>query len=133
MIRTQNPRSVPRIPTQRLKLLGQIICDALGCKNYELSIVITDDSEIHALNRTWRKKDKPTDVLSFPQAESSDKIALSHSRRLLLGDVVISRDTAARQAESFGHAYEHELQRLLIHGVLHLLGYEHAHGGRQAA
>jgi len=75
------------------------------------------DPEIHALNRHYRAKDKPTDVLSFPLA---DELQPS-----LLGDVVISVETAARQARRRGHALREELQTLLIHGVLHLLGYDH--------
>jgi rRNA maturation RNase YbeY len=75
------------------------------------------DLEIHALNRQYRGKDKPTDVLSFPLAD-----ALQPS---LLGDVVISIETAARQAQRRRHSLGEELQTLLIHGVLHLLGYDH--------
>lgn len=72
---------------------------------------------IHALNRQYRGKDKPTDVLSFPLA---DEIQPS-----VLGDVVISVETAARQAQRRRHSLREELQILLIHGILHLLGYDH--------
>jgi len=75
------------------------------------------DPEIHDLNRRYRGKDRPTDVLSFPLAD-----ALQPS---LLGEVVISVETAARQAQRRGHSLPEELQTLLIHGVLHLLGYDH--------
>ena len=75
------------------------------------------DSEIQELNRQYRKKDKPTDVLSFPLA---DELQPS-----LLGDVVISIETAARQAQRRHHSLREELQILLIHGILHLLGYDH--------
>ena len=75
------------------------------------------DPEIHVLNRQYRKKDKPTDVLSFPLA---DKV-----QPFLLGDVVISIETAARQAQRRHHSLREELQILLIHGILHLLGYDH--------
>jgi probable rRNA maturation factor len=75
------------------------------------------DPEIHTLNRQYRGKDKPTDVLSFPLADELQP--------LLLGDVVISVETAARQAQQRGHALRGELQTLLIHGILHLLGYDH--------
>jgi rRNA maturation RNase YbeY len=75
------------------------------------------DPAIHSLNRQYRGKDKPTDVLSFPLAD-----ALQPS---LLGDVVISVETAARQAQRRGHSLREELQTLLIHGILHLLGYDH--------
>ncbi len=75
------------------------------------------DPEIHDLNRRYRGKDRPTDVLSFPLAD-----ALQSS---LLGEVVISVETAARQAQRRGHSLREELQTLLIHGVLHLVGYDH--------
>jgi len=75
------------------------------------------DREIHALNRQYRHKDKPTDVLSFPLA---DEVQPS-----LLGDVVISLETAARQARRRRHSLREEIQILLIHGILHLLGYDH--------
>jgi probable rRNA maturation factor len=83
----------------------------------ELSLALVTDPEIHVLNRQYREKDKPTDVLSFPLA---DKLQPS-----LLGDVVISVETAARQAQRRGHSLREELQILLIHGVLHLLSYDH--------
>ena len=75
------------------------------------------DPTIHTLNRRYRGKDRPTDVLSFPLA---DEIQPS-----LLGDVVISVETAACQAQRRGHSFREELQVLLIHGILHLLGYDH--------
>ena len=83
------------------------------------------DPEIHDLNRQYRKKDKPTDVLSFPLA---DKLYPT-----LLGDVVISLDTATRQAQRRGHSLREELQTLLIHGILHLLGYDHEVSRSEAA
>lgn len=88
-----------------------------------------DDPGIHELNLTWRAKDKPTDVLSFPQAEGKVKTG---DFVPCLGDIVISGDTAARQAISIGHCLEDEYRRLLVHGFLHLLGHDHVHGGHQA-
>ena len=88
-----------------------------------------DDPGIHELNLTWRSKDKPTDVLSFPQAEGKVKPG---DFVPCLGDVVISADTAARQAKTIGHSLEDEYRRLLVHGVLHLLGHDHVHGGHPA-
>jgi probable rRNA maturation factor len=90
----------------------------LGYKNTELSVLITDDSTIRELNRKFRDKDKPTDVLSFPMG---DEVA----GRYLLGDIVISYETASRQATLMGHTVEEEIRRLLIHGFVHLLGYDH--------
>lgn len=85
----------------------------MGCTK-ELSVLLTDDKEIHRLNRDFRGKDKPTDVLSFPMPDPD-----------LLGDVVISLPTAKRQAKKFGVSFEEEFYRLLVHGTLHLLGFEH--------
>lgn len=100
-----------------------------------LSLLITDDKQIAELNAIYRHKSKPTDVLSFPAANlpfcsgqnliwqrlSEDQ----HSETRPLGDIVISVETAANQARSFGVTFEDEIARLLVHGILHLLGYEH--------
>jgi probable rRNA maturation factor len=80
----------------------------------ELSILVVGDRRIRALNREWRQKDAPTDVLSFPQDASGP-----------LGDVVISLDTARRQAREGGWSLAAELRRLLAHGLLHCLGHDH--------
>ena len=88
-----------------------------------------DDAGIQELNNTWRAKDKPTDVLSFPQADGK---VTAGDFVPCLGDVVISADTAANQAIRIGHSLEDEYRRLLVHGVLHLLGHDHVHGGHQA-
>jgi probable rRNA maturation factor len=97
----------------------------------EISVVLADDDYIHQLNRQYRGKDRPTDVLSFAMndhcagehepeiAEAPDDI------EILLGDIVISLETTARQAEEFGHSLERELAYLTVHGMLHLLGYDH--------
>ncbi|MDQ7082921.1 MAG: rRNA maturation RNase YbeY [Aquificota bacterium] len=75
------------------------------------------------LNREYRGKDRPTDVLSFPDGTSI-------AGKVLLGDVVISVDTAKRQAQNLGHSLG-EVERLLVHGVIHLLGYDHEPGGEE--
>lgn len=85
----------------------------------DVSIIFTDDSEIHELNRDYRGKDKPTDVLSFSMREGG------HPSETMLGDLVISVDTAKVQAKKYGVSFRDEIRRLLIHGTLHLLGYDH--------
>lgn len=102
-----------------------------GAAGAEVSVLLTDDDAIHALNRDYRGYDKPTDVLSFAQRDQrSDAPAAppTHHHAAgegeLLGDVVISVETAARQAEQHGVALEQELALLTVHGVLHLLGYD---------
>ena len=87
----------------------------------EVSVLFTDDPSIHTLNLSYRGKDKPTDVLSFPQEEEWTDGLHSPS----LGDLVISTQTARRQAKQFGVSYRKEVLRLLIHGLLHLAGYDH--------
>lgn len=109
--------------------MAEAILEAVGEERAELSVLLTDDARIRELNREHRGKDEATDVLSFPQVE--DEFLLSGAPRIL-GDVVISMETAARQAESIGHSLAAEVRRLLIHGVLHLLGHDHVHGGHQA-
>jgi probable rRNA maturation factor len=85
-----------------------------------LCLTLTGDREIHAMNLQYRGKDKPTDVLSFPQlGEDVDPVVQS------LGDIVISLDTTRRQAPKYGNTFSEELLRLLIHGILHLLGHDH--------
>jgi probable rRNA maturation factor len=91
-------------------------------ENCEVSILLTDDSEIRELNLLYRQVDAPTDVLAFAMREGEDGDANSD----ILGDVVISIPTADRQAKEYSHSLEAELSLLVAHGVLHLLGYDHA-------
>jgi rRNA maturation RNase YbeY len=95
----------------------------------ELSLLLVSDRRMRALNRRYRKKDRPTDVLAFPLREGR----FSHFRGSLLGDVVISLPTAKRQAAALGQSLRAEITRLLVHGVLHLLGYDHERGARDAS
>lgn len=113
-----------RVSVRDLSRKAKQVLAGIGFADAELSIVLTDDPTIHALNKEWRHKDKPTDVLSFPQAD--------FERTRVLGDVIISVETAARQAPRFGNDLPAELDRLLVHGILHLIGHDHVHGGPQA-
>jgi rRNA maturation RNase YbeY len=105
---------------QALEILDETDC--------ELSLLLTDDAEIQELNKTYRDLDKATDVLSFPQ----DEDAVNESGDTLLGDVVISVGTAARQAEEHHLSFNEELILLAIHGILHLLGYDHERSPQDA-
>lgn len=91
----------------------------------EVSVVLADDEYIHQLNRQYRGKDCPTDVLSFALNEGEEPEILDGPEEILLGDIIISLETAARQAEEYGHSLERELAYLTVHGILHLLGYDH--------
>ncbi len=87
----------------------------------ELSIILTDDARLHELNLNYRGVDAPTDVLSFPASETDPETGARY-----LGDILISVPRAQAQAEAAGHPLEAELQLLVVHGVLHLLGHDHA-------
>ncbi len=104
-----------------LRTLAAAFLRASGRPGVELSIVVTTNRRIRALNRRWREKDTPTDVLSFPAAPGP----VSPGRDRPLGDVVISLDTARRRAREDGRALRAELARYLAHGLLHLLGHDH--------
>jgi probable rRNA maturation factor len=91
---------------------------------YELSLRLTDDGEVQTLNRDFREKDQPTDVLSFAALEV-DCPQLPDEEPLYLGDIIISVETAARQAVVQGHSLTVELVWLASHGLLHLLGWDH--------
>nr|WP_287127001.1 rRNA maturation RNase YbeY [Desulfobacter sp.] len=102
--------------------------NALGCDDHELSIVITDDAQVRELNRTYRGKDEPTNVLSFPMQEGE----FSDITPGLLGDVVISLDTAEAEAIAAGISTDERMSQLLVHGILHLFGFDHELGENQA-
>ena len=104
-----------------IEALAECALDILGKADHELSIVLTDDEHIQSLNRDFRQKDTPTDVLSFGQMEGEFFI----SPIPMLGDLVISLETAARQAEERGHPLAAEVRVLLVHGLMHLLGHDH--------
>ncbi|MFN7065239.1 MAG: rRNA maturation RNase YbeY [Aquificaceae bacterium] len=104
-----------------LKGILEKLLSIQGLEGVELSVYLTSDQVIKDLNKNYRGKDKPTDVLSF---ELSEPIG----QYLLLGEIVLSVDTARRQARELGHSLEEEIKRLLVHGFVHLLGYDHELG-----
>lgn len=99
-------------------------CGGAGC---ELSLRLTDDEEVRSLNASYRQKDQPTDVLAFAALEQDFPMPdeLSETQPTYLGDIVISVDTATRQAQERGHSLKLELAWLATHGLLHLLGWDH--------
>ena len=114
--------------------LEQLLSDGLNAvaklhglgEKEEVDITIVTDDEIHALNRDYRNVDRATDVLSFALDEDGGEPELVGGPEVhLLGDIIISAETAARQAEEFGHGLEREIVYLAVHGLLHLLGYDH--------
>ena len=96
-----------------------------GALDAEVSVTLTNDAHIHALNRDYRGVDRPTDVLSFALTESEEPEIFDAPGGVVLGDLVISLERAAAQAETYGHSFLRELSFLSVHGMLHLLGYDH--------
>jgi probable rRNA maturation factor len=113
------------LTTHKLKKLTHevvsVVLDVTGHRNVEVSVVYVDDEEMQELNERHRKKKASTDVLSFPMHDNE----FARIRPELLGDVVISVPRAQQQAKVYGHSVQHEITKLLIHGVLHLVGYTH--------
>lgn len=106
---------------KKIKALAKTLLSVSECESSELSLLLTDDLEIAELNEHYRGKVGPTDVLSFAMQEGE---GAEHAVGVL-GDVVISVETALRQSQEQGVSFEDEFLRLLIHGFLHLLGYDH--------
>jgi len=109
------------VPTTALHKKTELILNALGCNLHELSIVIMNDAQIQALNQTYRGISRPTNVLAFPMQEGE----FSGITPDLLGDVVISAQTARKEADAAGITLDERISQLLVHGILHLLGYDH--------
>jgi probable rRNA maturation factor len=96
------------------------------------SLLLADDSTLHDLNRDYRDVDRPTDVLSFAQLEGPGADFAARGGTLQLGDIAISVERARQQAETYGHSFDRELAYLFVHGLLHLLGYDHEVDAEQA-
>ncbi|HKW86639.1 MAG TPA: rRNA maturation RNase YbeY [Nitrospiraceae bacterium] len=124
LVRSRLRRKLIFLP--RIQTLAQKILAAAGVPEAELSLDLVGDRRIRRLNQQYRGRDYPTDVLAFPMRE------VVGPSRSLLGDVVISLHAAARQAEARGHSLDLEVGMLLIHGTLHLCGYDHELGAREA-
>ncbi|MGF9759940.1 rRNA maturation RNase YbeY [Microvirga sp. 0TCS3.31] len=91
-----------------------------AAQEFEASVMLTDDAQIRELNRTWRDKDKPTNVLSFPAPEQPGLDGPRH-----LGDIALAYETLVRESEEESKELAHHFAHLIVHGVLHLLGYDH--------
>ncbi|MBO5321303.1 MAG: rRNA maturation RNase YbeY [Clostridia bacterium] len=120
------------------KLLIRKACNATlkleGFENSaEVDVTIVDDDEIWEINREQRNIDRATDVLSFPLGENGEYDQNPSTGALMLGDIVISAETAVRQADLYGHSIEREFAFLTVHSMLHLLGYDHVDGGLEQA
>ncbi len=118
------PDFARRVQADWLTGIARITLEHEDVGNCQLSVAVTTDADIHALNRRYAAEDKPTDVLAFSQEEGEAFISAPDELRHL-GDVVISLETAERQAAEVGHDLDAEMAHLMTHGVLHLLGYDH--------
>lgn len=131
----ENKQKAVKIPTG-LRMLVRRCCNAvLRMENFEgsaeISVTFVDNEQIHALNKQYRDKDMPTDVLSFPMGENGVYDIDHTTGAKILGDIVISMEKATEQAERYGHSLEREVGYLTAHSMLHLLGYDHEDGGIQ--
>ena len=131
-----NTQKAVTIPTG-VRMLVRRCCHAvLVQENFEgsaeISVTFVDDEQIKELNKKHRDIDKSTDVLSFPLGENGKYDVNPETGAKILGDIVISMETAVRQAEEYGHPLQREIAFLTVHSMLHLLGYDHVNGGLEA-
>jgi probable rRNA maturation factor len=124
----QNQQRIQRIDLREIRRRAQTILKILGITEKELSILLADDPTIAELNHRYLQRAKPTNVIAFPMQEGPCSKINPH----ILGDVVISVETAKRQARQAGLPTFAVLERLLVHGVLHLVGYDHEATTREA-
>jgi probable rRNA maturation factor len=123
------------------RLIEQAIMAALAAEGVagviEVSVLVTDDATLHQLNRDYRNVDAPTDVLSFADDDESDSAPTAFVRPpdapRYLGDLAISYERVVAQATEYGHSRARELAFLTVHGMLHLLGYDHERGAAEQA
>ncbi|MGO4347163.1 rRNA maturation RNase YbeY [Paenibacillus sp. FSL A5-0031] len=131
----QEKLEIPEDWITKIEQLLQLAGEAEGISDGEVSLTFTNDEEIHQLNREYRGIDRPTDVLSFAMQEDGvDELDIifevdSEDEKDpisgMLGDIIISVDTALAQSEEYGHSLEREIGFLFVHGFLHLIGYDH--------
>lgn len=112
--------------TERAAAALAQVAPELANPRLSVSILFADDGEVHELNREWRGKDKPTNVLSFPMLERDDLLALSPAGPPeMLGDIALALETCTREAGEKGLCLEHHAAHLIVHGLLHLAGHDH--------
>lgn len=111
---------------ERAAAAASEVAPELANPRLSASLLFTSDGEIHDLNREWRQRDKPTNVLSFPMLEREALLALPPGGPPeLLGDIALAHETCAREAQEKGIPLEHHATHLIVHGLLHLAGYDH--------
>lgn len=128
----KNQQRLIKVNRRRTTNILRKTCRHLGLHKAELSILLVNDRRMRVLNRTFRGMDRTTDVLSFPQTDAGHQPSAPGSQHFILGDIVINLHKTIRQAQEYGHPFYDELERLLIHGLLHLIGYDHEKTGNDA-
>lgn len=121
------PEEIGENVRKALEKMGELY----GLEREEVSVTLTDNAYIHSLNREYRGVDRPTDVLSFALNESREPEISGGARINVLGDLVISVERAEEQAVEYGHSLRREVAFLTVHGMLHLLGYDHLEDGER--
>ena len=117
--------AVPDEVETNIRAAAEKVGELYGVENGEVSITLTNNEYIHELNREYRHIDRPTDVLSFALNESEEPAIEDGPDINVLGDLVISVERAEEQAADYGHSVRREIAFLTVHGMLHLLGYDH--------
>ena len=128
-IQIENRQSLYKIDKRKIRETVSGIFKILDCTDKEISIVLTDDENIKALNHQYLRRDKSTNVISFAMQEGE----YGNINPQIMGDVIISLETAQRDAEKGNLTFQQEIDFLLIHGILHLLGYNHENTSREKA
>ena len=125
-IRTE-PEELPASEEERAAVRRAIetVGRLYGAEGAEVSVTLTDDAHIHVINREYRNVDRPTDVISFALMESEEPEIIGGGEHEVLGDLIISLERMRAQAAEYGHTELRELSFLTVHGMLHLLGYDH--------
>ncbi len=129
----ENKQKNVKIPTGMRMLVRRACTATLREEKFpysaEISVTFVNDEQIHKLNKQYRDKDMPTDVLSFPMGENGVYDENHDTGAKILGDIVISMETAIEEAQRSNRTFEHEICHLTVHSMLHLLGYDHENGG----
>ncbi len=137
IIEIENVQSNVEVTNKTIDLIKDALKAVAKLENVEIdaevSVSIVNDNEIHDLNKRYRGVDRPTDVLSFALNESEyDEPFIEEFDVKLLGDIIISAETALRQGEEYGHGVDREMAYLGVHGLLHVLGYDHMNDADKA-
>ncbi len=127
-----NYNAISELPNEE-KLIKKVVSKVLEeekvLPEVDVYITLTNNEEIHKINKEYRDVDRPTDVLSFPMYERDEIASLKNDTddeiEKILGDIIVSVEKVKEQAEEYGHSFERELAYLVTHGMLHLLGYDH--------